>query len=140
MTTATMKQLVDSLVAANLFEDVVHDLSDDPAENCRSLFYFTQEMRQPTIHYLRHIAGFSFADNDDPCEATLTWDEGRLAAVRAFSTLIHFEYEAGEEVECILWAGLDLRGDEDSDYNGSYINCLLEAIDVYMGRLIKQSG
>ena len=68
----------------------------------------------------------------DAALQTIAVDTQNISAIDAICTLIHFEYDNDAPTKrSSIWEMFDLSGDDDVDYNSSYITMLLEIVKSY---------
>jgi len=114
---------LDAILIAN---DSPHDPDDLPGDLSR---YYLSEMRDQTRAVLMQF-GMTW-DND----CIYLHDDWSIAGIRAYTTYVDASYENAvpDANNMMTWGPLlDFGGDDDLDYNSSYIDIVLEAIEEYL--------
>ena len=103
---------------------------------------FSTEMNETTRSWLSHF-GFTFDEHGIEIEGDNP--EKVLHQVELYSVMVCHLYEGpiafcenrvdSDFIRDFLWGDvLGLGGDDDVDYNGSFIDCIVEVITDYLGR------
>jgi hypothetical protein len=92
-----------------------------------SIQHYSQSMTSHVVQYLKTFASFDTTNNE-----CITYDVEKFHIVRAFTLLIANEYDNfNKNDDMQLWNTFALSGDDDVDYNSSYIELLCEFIELY---------
>lgn len=115
------EQCCDDMIATC---DDINDI-DDVMNNIR---HYAMSCTSRVVEYLKTFASFDVSNND-----YIKYDVNKFDVIRAFALLIMNEYGCinENEIVCNLWNDFDLHGDDDVDYNASYLMMIVDFIEYY---------
>lgn len=98
----------------------------EPHDDSSAISYYASEANRNVRAFLAIECGFVFDEHD----GIVLMNENSLFNAMRVTALVSHDYEYDPPDVLDVWKSFDLGGDDDVDYNGSYIDILIDLIST----------